>query len=144
MIQLTKILVAMDFSENAEIALRYACEIGDRFEAALHILHVVKESVPYERYQFQGDEETRRKIEELPGVLWDQKLQITRNVRTGPPFFEIICEAKDKSIDLIVMGTHGHGPLRHMLIGSVSERVVRRAPCPVLTIRHPEHKFEMP
>ena len=125
-------------------ALRYACEIADRFEAALHILHVEKEPVPYHGYDFNWDEETRRKIEELPGDPWDQKLQVTRNVRMGPPFLEIICEAKDKSIDLIVMGTHGYGLLKHMLIGSVAEKVVRKAPCPVLTIRHPAHEFVMP
>ena len=144
MIQMTKILLATDFSENAEVALRYACEIADRFQAALHILHVQKEPVPYHGYDWKGDEETRRRIEELPGDPWNQKLRVTRNVRFGPPFLEIVCEAKDESIDLIVMGTHGHGPLKHMLIGSVAEKVVRKAPCPVLTLRHPEHEFVMP
>ena len=144
MIQWTKILVATDFSENAEVALGYACEIADRFEAALHILHVVNEPVPHHGYDFEREQETRRKIEDLPGDPWDQELQVTRNLRTWPPFHEIICEAKHESIDLIVMGTHGYGPVTHMLIGSVAEKVVRKAPCAVLTIRHPEHEFVIP
>lgn len=61
----------------------------------------------------------------------------------GRPFLEIIRYAKEQQIDLIVLGTHGRGVLSHVLIGSVTERVVRKAPCPVLTVRHPEHEFVM-
>ena len=59
----------------------------------------------------------------------------------GSPFLEIVTYAKAQDIDLIVMGTHGRGPIAHMLMGSVAEKVVRKAPCPVLTVRHPEHEF---
>ena len=62
-------------------------------------------------------------------------------VREGTPFYEIIQFAKENDIDLIVMGTHGHSGLAHVLLGSVTEKVVRKAPCPVLTVRHPEHEF---
>jgi nucleotide-binding universal stress UspA family protein len=62
----------------------------------------------------------------------------------GRPFMEILGYAKDRHVDLIVIGTHGRSGLRHVLLGSVAERVVRKAPCPVLTIRHPEHDFVMP
>ena len=56
----------------------------------------------------------------------------------GSPFFEIVRYAQDQQIDLVVLGTHGRGPLGHMLLGSVAEKVVRKAPCPVLTVRHPQ------
>ena len=59
-------------------------------------------------------------------------------------FVEIVRYAREKNIDLLVMGTHGRGPIAHMLLGSVAEKVVRKAPCPVLTVRHPEHEFVMP
>jgi nucleotide-binding universal stress UspA family protein len=59
----------------------------------------------------------------------------------GSPFMEIVAYAKAQNIDLIVLGTHGRGPIAHMLMGSVAERVVRKAPCPVLTVRNPEHEF---
>ena len=62
----------------------------------------------------------------------------------GPPFLTIINYAKREPIDLIVMGTHGRGAIAHLLIGSVAENVVRKAPCPVLTVRHPEHEFITP
>jgi nucleotide-binding universal stress UspA family protein len=65
-------------------------------------------------------------------------------VLVGTPFVEIIHYARDQSIDLIVLGTHGRSALAAMLLGTVAEKVVRKAPCPVLTVRHPQHKFEMP
>jgi len=62
----------------------------------------------------------------------------------GRPFLEIIKYARSNKIDLIVMATHGHGALSSMFLGSVAEKVVRKAPCAVLTVRHPDHKFETP
>ena len=62
----------------------------------------------------------------------------------GHPSLEIIRYAKDHEIDIIVMGTHGRTGVGHMLMGSVAEKVVRKAPCPVLTVRHPDHEFVMP
>ena len=59
----------------------------------------------------------------------------------GGAYIEIVRYAKERDIDLIVMGTHGRGFMAHMLMGSVAEKVVRKAPCPVLTVRHPEHEF---
>jgi nucleotide-binding universal stress UspA family protein len=60
------------------------------------------------------------------------------------PALTIVDYARETSVDLIVMGTHGRGPMAHLLMGSVAERVVRTAPCPVLTVRHPEHEFVVP
>ena len=70
--------------------------------------------------------------------------KVESRVLVGVPFVEIIRYARDQSIDLIVIGTHGHSALAAMLLGTVAEKVVRKAPCPVLTVRHPQHKFEMP
>jgi len=64
--------------------------------------------------------------------------------RVGHPFVEVVRYAREESIDLIVMGTHGRGAVGHLLLGSVAERVVRKAPCPVLTVRHPQHEFVRP
>ena len=73
-----------------------------------------------------------------------ERFSVHPEVREGTPFAEIVRCARDKDIDLIVMGTHGHTGLAHMLLGSVTEKVVRKAPCPVLTVRHPEHEFVHP
>ncbi len=76
--------------------------------------------------------------------LADAGFPVMTEVQMGRPFIEIIRYAREKKIDLIVLGTHGRSGLKHVLLGSVAERVVRKAPCPVLTIRHPEHEFVMP
>lgn len=65
-------------------------------------------------------------------------------VSSGDPFLQIVRYATTKKIDLIVMGTHGSGPINSMLLGSVAQKVVRSAPCPVLAVRHPDHWFVMP
>ena len=71
-------------------------------------------------------------------------LKVHPEVLEGAPFAEIVRYAREKDVDLIVMGTHGHTGLAHVLVGSVTEKVVRKAPCPVLTVRHPEHEFVHP
>lgn len=70
--------------------------------------------------------------------------RITTCLREGRAFVEIVTAAREETVDLIVIGTHGRTGLAHMLIGSTAERVVRTAPCPVLTVKHPEHEFVMP
>ena len=75
---------------------------------------------------------------------WAAGKTIVRVVRQGSPFLEIIRYAKEKGIDLIVIGTHGRTGLAHVFMGSVAEKVVRKAPCPVLSVRHPEHEFIAP
>jgi nucleotide-binding universal stress UspA family protein len=71
-------------------------------------------------------------------------VETVRALRIGHAFVEIVRYATDNAVDLIVMGTHGRGPVRHLLLGSVAEKVVRKAPCPVLTVRLPGHAFELP
>jgi nucleotide-binding universal stress UspA family protein len=97
------------------------------------------------------DESIQHAARELLGGLLSREDQeavgaeyVLRASGRGGPYVEIVRCARDSSIDLIVMGTHGRGFVAHMLMGSVAEKVVRRAPCPVLTVRHPEHEFIMP
>ena len=75
---------------------------------------------------------------------WNFTGKVIRSTRTGPPFVEIIRYAKEHDVDLLIMGTHGRGGLAHMLLGSVAEKVVRKSPCPVLTVRPDQHQFAMP
>ena len=83
-------------------------------------------------------------IVSIPDPAWTRGKSIVRVCRQGTPFLEIVRYAKDREIDLIVLGTHGRGGLAHVLLGSVAERVVRKSPCPVLTVRPTEHQFVMP
>ena len=153
MIALKRILVPTDFSEPSGVAVKYAKAFAEAFGAALHVVHVLEDPftvMPAEGYmpppQFLQDMEktARQRLNEVLSAAERDKLHAELVTLRGSPFVEIVRYAKQHEIDLIVMGTHGRGPIAHMLMGSVAERVVRKAPCPVLTVRNPEHEFVMP
>jgi nucleotide-binding universal stress UspA family protein len=152
-IALKNILVPTDFSETSEIAVTYAKALAEAFGATIHVLHVFEDPASYLPAEalealpsFWEDlkRDARKRLDQVLAGPEAQKLDIRRVARMGPTFVEIIGYAKDEAIDLIIMGTHGRGPIRHMLLGSVAEKVVRKAPCPVLTVRPPAHQFVMP
>jgi nucleotide-binding universal stress UspA family protein len=152
MVQLQRILVPTDFSTFSEHAIRYGCEIANRFEAEVHLLHVAQDAFPimpeaglltvsHTDYLKRVVESASRALEELPAAGLLKKPGVVREVTVGIPFVEIVRYARDKQIDLIVMSTHGRTGIVHMLMGSVAEKVVRKASCPVLTIRPEGHDF---
>lgn len=148
MLAIRKILVPTDFSDCSEAALAYGRHMAQAFGASLHVLHVVQDpyTQPWAAEAFpaplgdllvQWEEQARaRMVDSLPEA---ERASTTVATQIGSPFFEIVRYAQDEQIDLIVLGTHGRGPLGHMLLGSVAEKVVRKAPCPVLTVRHTQH-----
>ena len=155
MIKIANVLVATDFGPASESALNYGREFARTFGAKLHVLHVVEnpmmwtgpEIVGVDFAQVQADLEAaaRKAFERLVTDEDRSQLGATTVVRTGnAPAFEIASYAKHSAIDVIIMGTHGRGLMGHLLMGSVAEKVVRIAPCPVLTVRHPEHEFVLP
>lgn len=155
MIDLKRILVPTDFSKPSQNALTYAAAFAEKFGAELHLLHVVQDlalfipdmvtvTPPIGPTVEQLTAGVRVAFERLVKENKLEKFKTTHFVREGTPFYEIIQYAKEKDIDLIIMGTHGHSGLAHVLMGSVAEKVVRKAPCPVLTVRDPEHEFVHP
>jgi nucleotide-binding universal stress UspA family protein len=150
MIALKNILVPHDFSETSEAAMRYGVELARMFGAKLHIVHVG------ERARFEMatefplgldvslEEAVRERLSKIMGNREQLELKPTFLLLSGTPYLEIVRYANDHAVDLIVMGTHGRGMVAHALMGSVAERIVRYAPCPVLTVRHPEREFVMP
>lgn len=155
MINLNRILVPVDFSENSRRALEYGCAFAEQFGSELHLLHVLQDLVamvpePGLAFPPPGDymEELRASAEkglaDLPDKAWAEGKSVVRATRQGPPFLEIVRYATDNETDLIIMGTHGRSGLAHVLLGSVAEKVVRKAPCPVLTVRPSDHQFVMP
>ena len=157
MTTISKILYPTDFSEYSKAALPYAINLTQQNHAELFCLHVVE--MPQEEYltteymvplnlpHVPEDKilrTARARLEKFVAENVSEIDKITSRVLVGTPFVEIIRYAREQSIDLIVIGTHGHSALAAVLLGSVAEKVVRKAPCPVLTVRHPEHKFEMP
>ena len=156
MMSLNKILVATDFGEAAAAALAYGLELARTFNARLEVLHVV-ENVLTRGFGAEGYvaayPELQQEVEDaaerqLTAALSDEDRRVLRATTTmlksNSPAFAIVGYAKEHDVDLIIMGTHGRGAFAHMLMGSVAERVVRTAPCPVLTVRHPEHEFVLP
>ncbi len=154
-IALKKILVPVDFSEASEVALRYGKAFAEAFGAQLHVMHVFEEPVvpawttegyipALQSVREELEKRARQKLEETLSDDERGKFDAQLVLKTGTPFVEIVRYARENDIDLIVIGTHGRGPIAHILLGSVADRVVRKAPCPVLTVRHPEHEFVMP
>jgi nucleotide-binding universal stress UspA family protein len=155
MLTLKTVLVPTDFSEASESALRYGKAMAEAFGASLHVVHVMEDllahawaaevyvsSMPQLRDEIE--KESRQRLLALLGDDERQRLRAETALLAGNPFIEIIRYAKAHDVDLIVMGTHGRGPIAHMLLGSVAEKVVRKSPCPVLTVREAQHEFVMP
>lgn len=155
MIDLKRILLPTDFSDFSKAGIAWGCEFAEKFGAELHVLHVLQDLVamvpepglsfpPPGDYQRELQEAAERALAQLPGPGFCDQAAVVRATRQGPPFVEIIRYARENDIDLIIMGTHGRSGLAHVLLGSVTEKVVRKSPCPVLTIRPAGHQFEMP
>lgn len=156
MIQLKRILHPTDLSDLSRHSLLYVRSFAELHGAEVHVLHVVDDAYQYwmamgpnslpvgpppEEMVAGAKTELEKfaamELRELPG-------KVHTEVVAGRPFLEIIRYAREKTIDLIIIGTHGRSGLTQALLGSVAEKVVRKAPCPVLTVRHPAHDFVMP
>ena len=136
------IVAATDFSSPSELALEYARTLAKRFGASLHLVHVVEEPYPIGSEGYVVDvaefhesllQEAHQQLATRLAIISDEGA--TGEVLVGKPARRITEAASEKNADLIVMGTHGRGGVAHLLMGSVAERVVRTAPCPVLTVR---------
>ncbi|MDD5558177.1 universal stress protein [Candidatus Methylomirabilis sp.] len=168
MITLKKILVPTDFSETAKVALTYARALASTYHGSVHVLHVLPDA-SVQPWAFGVETETMGLSTSERLKRWEQKaneqmknllseterkqLDVRFVTQVGHPVQQILQYAKDQAVDLIVMGTHGRGTPAptsggafpwNVPMGSVAERVVRQAPCPVLTVRHPEHEFVTP
>ena len=154
MIVLKKVLVATDFSEPSDAALAYGRELAFTFGAQLVVAHVAENTLTrgfgggdgfvFVDPALQRSVEARahRQLEILISDEDREQLYAAAVVLTSnAPAHAITEYAKEAAVDLIVLGTHGRGAVAQLLMGSVAERVVRTAPCPVLTVRHPEHEF---
>ncbi|MBI2471963.1 MAG: universal stress protein [Planctomycetes bacterium] len=145
MISFKKILCPIDYSDSSFNVLKYAIEMTIKDSAMLYLLYVDDENVfDYGGLRFDTehnlDTETVTKMEQKlrKNIPVEMRCRINAEIliRVGVPFEEILKVAQDKEVDLIVMGTHGRTGIAHMFIGSVAEKVIRNAPCPVLCIRN--------
>lgn len=138
-----RILCPTDFSESADYALNYAVTIAQRHGAVLELLHVTQSSAyaddvvneKGQRYEDEMVEQLQARVRNMR----EMDVDIGINVVSGTAYVEIVNRANAWPADMIVIGTHGRTGMKHLLIGSVAERVIRMASCPVCSVRHPEH-----
>ncbi len=161
--KLTRILAPTDFSRFSGFALEWAAYLAHVLKAELTLLHVIPEEqvriveeiigegsvvrIPKglrENVLQERQKELKAQLEMVVSSDLKQSLKIEEVICIGNPYLEIVKAAKEKGADLIVLGTHGRTGLAHVLIGSVAEKVVHNAPCPVLTIKHPQYQYIAP
>ncbi|NIL99412.1 MAG: universal stress protein [Acidobacteria bacterium] len=140
--EIKRILITTDFSETSRTAFPLVREMADKFGAGIVLLHVLDAHLPplvFEpsgvsagEFEQQRVERAKSRAEAFATHLGEM---IETAVTCGIPHVEIVKFAEDNGIDLVVMATHGRGFFSHAILGSTTERVVRRSPCPVLTVR---------
>jgi len=140
-----KILVPIDFSEHSKNALQYAVSFAKQFQSELILVYVVEPTIYPADFSFGqvAVPSIEKELRERGKVELDQlvetqiagALPARAMVRTGKPFLEIIDTAVEEEVDLIIIATHGHTGVEHILFGGTAEKVVRKAPCPVLVVR---------
>jgi nucleotide-binding universal stress UspA family protein len=139
MLEIRRIVVPTDFSDAADRALGYAAELAQKLGAEIHVIHAWQLSAyasPSSELAKGMSKDLTRDLEAAVKKRETAAVKIHRHLRMGVPYVEIVQAAKELDADLIVMGTTGKTGLEHFLLGSVAERIVRTAECPVLTVRH--------
>jgi universal stress protein A len=145
-VEIRSILAPTDFSAHSEYAVRYACGLAARLGSELHLVHILSEVLPAgpdpllmpvmppEFYE-ESEQRARDNFGRLLDPAWGSPRSVVTAVRWGGPVESIVAYADELKVDLIVIATHGRTGLSHVLLGSVAERIVREAPCPVLTLK---------
>ena len=146
-----KILVPIDFSDYSKSALKYAVNFCNYCKAEMTLIYVVEPviyppdfsmgQIAIPSVNVEWDERAKQELEKLAKEHIPSGVSVKTLIKTGKPFLEIIETASELDIDLIIIATHGRTGIEHILFGSTAEKVVRKAPCPVLTLREPIKGF---
>ena len=149
-----KILLPIDFSEGSHAALSYVLSLAGKYDAHIDVLHIIHEygdmtdfyvpHISFDVIEKEMEDAARANMESFCRDNIKGKAAFEIHTRKGTPFLEIIQAARELQSDLIVMGTHGRTGIDHILFGSTAEKVVRKSPIPVLTVRKEGKGFEMP
>ncbi len=147
-----KVLVPIDFSDYSKSALKYAVNFAKSFNADIILIYVVEPiiyppdfsmgQIAMPSINTEWDDRAKDELQKLAKSEINEIANVKTIIKTGKPFVEIIETAKEENIDLIIIATHGHSGVEHILFGSTAEKVVRKAPCPVLTLREPIKGFD--
>lgn len=151
-LKIKNILVPIDFSDYSKSALKYAVDFAKNFNAKMHLIYVVEPiiyppdfsmgQIAMPSVNTEMDERAKEELNKLAKQEIPPEITCNIIIKTGKPFVEIIETAAEKDVDLIIIATHGHSGVEHILFGSTAEKVVRKAPCPVLTLREPVKGFQ--
>lgn len=146
-----KILVPIDFSDYSKSALKYAVNFAKCFGAEMYLIYVVEPviyppdfsmgQIAMPSINTEWDDRAREELAKLAKTEIPSDVKVKTIIKTGKPFVEIIETAEEETVDIIIIATHGHSGVEHILFGSTAEKVVRKAPCPVLTLREPIKGF---
>jgi len=150
-LEIKKVLVPIDFSDYSKNSLRYAVNFAKQFNAEIYLIYVLEPviyppdfsmgQIAIPSINAEWDERAREELENLAKTEIPEGVNVKTILKNGKPFLEIIDTASEENIDLIIIATHGHSGVEHILFGSTAEKVVRKAPCPVLTLREPVKGF---
>ncbi|MBK7629896.1 MAG: universal stress protein [Ignavibacteriales bacterium] len=149
---INKVLVPIDFSDYSKSALKYAVNFAKSFNAEVILVYVVEPiiyppdfsmgQIAMPSINTDWDNRAKEELDKLAKNEITGPNKVKTILKTGKPFVEIIETAKEENVDLIIIATHGHSGVEHILFGSTAEKVVRKAPCPVLTLREPIKGFD--
>jgi universal stress protein A len=150
--KIKKVLVPIDFSDYSKSALKYAVNFAKSFNAEIILVYVVEPviyppdfsmgQIAMPSINAEWDDRAKDELQKLAKNDITGAGKVKTVIKTGKPFVEIIETAKEENVDLIIIATHGHSGVEHILFGSTAEKVVRKAPCPVLTLREPIKGFD--
>lgn len=149
-----RILIPTDFSVSSRHAFTYAVDLNRLFHARLYLVHVLQDFTEFSEYTLsptilpqlylEFEQNASQRLEEMVGSVVPPDMNCDTYILHGVPFYEIIQFARTEQIDLIVIGSHGRTGIKHVLFGHTAEKVVKKAHCPVLSVRHPDTEFSMP
>lgn len=149
-----RILIPTDFSESSRNAFRYAIELNAVFHARLFLIHVLQDFTEFSEYNLspsilpqlylEFEENAAKRLEEMVSGMVPPATHCDTYILHGVPFYEIIQFSQREKVDLIVIGTRGRTGIKHVLFGHTAEKVVKKAHCPVLSVKDPDTEFTMP
>lgn len=151
--EIKRILVPIDFSEHSKNALRYAINFAKIFQSKLHLIYVLEPviypadfsmgQIAFPSMDVELDSRAKEELDKLAEREVGAQVPYETIVKTGKPFVEINESAAELNIDLIIIASHGESGVEQILFGSTAEKVVRKAPCPVLSLRNPLKGFKI-
>jgi nucleotide-binding universal stress UspA family protein len=149
---INKILVPIDFSDYSKNALKYAADFALNFKAKIYLIYVIEPiiypadfsigqvTIPTPDVDMHSRAQTE--LDALAKTFIESSVDVETIIKSGKPFVEIVETATEKDVDLIIIATHGHTGVEHLIFGSTAARVIKKAPCPVLSLRDPVKGFQ--